>query len=168
MDFARSLPPPPQRTSPHQRTLAHALVPPAEIEGLPWAPASGASFAYLDRAIVDLGSAANAAPLLDGLGGNLTVLAIGSSVTGNSGGCTHGLAPSCRGRCGGNCGASRGMRGDGWLRIFYDGISDGRSGRLLNSGKSGGSMVHFAECAGSYLPAELQLVVIELAVSRFE
>ena len=139
------------------------VLPTTSIESLaPWTPESGASSAFLDRSIIPLGSAANAFPLLDRLGGNLTALGIGSSVTGNAGGCTVGLGSHCKVRCGGNCGGQPAKKGEGWLRKFYDGFSDGRSGRMLNSGKSGGSMVHFAECAGSYLPADLQLVVVEL------
>ena len=99
-----------------------ALLP--ETTPFDWSPSSGASLAMLDRAIVELGSTENAAPLLENVVHSNTILAIGSSVTGVYGGCTSSIAPwipACT-ACGGECGAPAKFRENGWLRRFAAGL----------------------------------------------
>lgn len=140
-----------------------------------WPSQTNASLAFLDRAIVRLGSARNAAPLLHAA--RPTILGIGSSVTGAYAGCTESIAPyrlSCT-RCGGECGGPDRTRESGWLRRFAARLEDSREvvvparpSTVLNGGRAGDSLQHYSECLESYMPLsrDLHLVVIELAVFR--
>ena len=144
---------------------------------LGYRPTSQVSAEYLRHALVSLppDAAANFAPLFRRLRRGLPVqiMAIGSSVTGAMGGCTHGLSPNCPDHCGGEC-YNLARRGRGWLRRFSDWLdvrwpvdqrnsSTGRrSHRAYNGGKGATHFEHYASCLDSYLPrGPVHLFVLE-------
>lgn len=144
---------------------------------LAYRPTSQVSAEYLRHALVSLppDTAANFAPLFRRLRRGLPVqiMAIGSSVTGAVGGCTHGLSPNCPNHCGGEC-YNLARRGQGWLRRFSDWLdvrspvdqrnsSTGRrSHSAYNGGKGATHFEHYASCLDSYLPrGPVHLFVLE-------
>ena len=104
----------------------------------------------------------------------IRVMAIGSSVTGAFGGCTHSLSQHCAHHCGGKC-YTLSHRGEGWARQFIDWVADefpvanASQGdhELYNGGKSAVHIEHFAECLDSYLPSgDIDLFLIELTLPK--
>jgi hypothetical protein len=144
---------------------------------LAYRPTSQVSAEYLHHALASLppDTATNFAPLFRRLRRGLPVqtMAIGSSVTGAMGGCTHGLSPNCPNHCGGEC-YNIARRGSGWLRRFSDWLdvrwpvdhrnsSTGRrSHSAYNGGKGATHFEHYASCLDSYLPGgPVHLFVLE-------
>ena len=135
--------------------------------------ASGVSIDYLQHSLLSLppAAASNFAPLFRRLhqGMPVQLMAIGSSVTGAAGGCTHGLSPNCPSHCGGEC-YKIARHGTGWLRRFSDWLArrwpvhsrHRRNHTAYNGGKGATHFEHFAACLDSYLPqGPVHLFVLE-------
>ena len=84
-------------------------------------PFSGAPAPYLQQSILFGGDGLRFEQLFAKLdaGTPVRVMAIGSSVTGAHGGCTHSLSEHCPNHCGGEC-YTRAQKGHGWARMFVD------------------------------------------------
>lgn len=138
------------------------------------------STAFLDRSVLHLGDATNAHGLIRAHRDRrraTTLLVIGSSVSGAFAGCTDPVAPFNPGctSCGADCGAPANDNiHRGWMRLFasdldsgaIDGFAARESSRVINAGRGGGDITHFADCLDSYSPPNVDLVVIELAAFR--
>ena len=107
----------------------------------------------------------------------ITILALGSSITGVHGGCTHPAplldSPSCR--CPKCCGSTCGQWGSdpGWARLVFDwfnasGVAPHAGSRLYNLGEPGGSLISsLANCPATYLAGVApDVVLIDLYTSR--
>ena len=93
-------------------------------------------------------------------------MAIGSSVTGAHGGCTHGLNPVCPEHCGGEC-YKPARAGKGWLRKTVDWLAAVRNAthRAYNAGKGATHMEHYSRCLDSYWPpVPIHVVVLEVTI----
>lgn len=101
----------------------------------------------------------------------LRFLAVGSSVTGAHGGCTHGLNPSCPNMCGGEC-YTRARKGHGWLRKLVDllehvhPLPPGVHHEAYNGGKGATHLEHYTRCLGQYMPraGPVDVVIVEITI----
>ncbi len=123
----------------------------------------------LDGAVHSLGSATVLRPFFERLdaGRPVTLLALGSSITTNRGGCTHmigkGLELERRGCCGTTCHGE-----EGWLRTWFDAINatwPHGGHRLYNAGTAASTPLLFTECAEA-LPRTLDAHTREHASVR--
>ena len=123
----------------------------------------------LDGAVHSLGSATVLRPFFERLdaGRPVTLLALGSSITTNRGGCTHmigkGLELERRGCCGTTCHGE-----EGWLRTWFDAINatwPHGGHRLYNAGTAASTPLLFTECAEALYPPSVHLVVLDFVTA---
>lgn len=97
----------------------------------------------------------------------ISALAFGSSVTATQGGCSHSVVPWCDACCGARNYGHPATRGWGWLRQAFDWLNDTwphRDNRLFNAGKASTPLGGFSECLRAWLPAPVDLWILELGV----
>jgi len=123
----------------------------------------------VDGAVLSSGSATVLRPFFDRLdaGRPITLLALGSSITTNRGGCTHmigeGLELERRGCCGTTCHGE-----DGWLRTWFDAVNatwPHAGHRLYNAGTAASTPLLFTECAEALYPPAVHLVVLDFVTA---
>jgi hypothetical protein len=101
----------------------------------------------------------------------LRFIAIGSSITGALGGCTHGLSQSCPTKCGGEC-YNEAKAGRGWVRKLVEllervrPLPAGQHHEAYNAGKGASHLEHYARCMRQYWPraGPVDVVILELTI----
>lgn len=151
----------------------------AQLASLPPRPTPElTTYAMLERAeLHGAGGSAGWAAFWETLsaGQPITAVALGTSVTGTQGGCTHSFMPFCPRCCstrdlgpGKNAElVSRASRGRGWVRRWFDWLNDTwphAESALYNAGRAGGSLRLFAECLSSWAPRRVDLWILEMGV----